>query len=167
LVEEDPTILVSTISTLRFDIPLTQNHSDQSHDVYIWNMLDITSACIVPSLPAYYPVFNAAYRAVFDISNSIREASNNFSLISRSNRRRSQASRHDTTTSMHLDEVQGSYVMSDDKSTNSAPVQDDPERPPDVPKGYVRKAPQIRQRERAEGEGGTQYTTDPPQEDNV
>jgi hypothetical protein len=117
--------------------------------VYIWNMLDITSACIVPSLPAYYPIFNAVYRRIYGISTSLRDLASAHSSSSRAKRSHTQIDRQYTAnTSINLDEVDGANPKHDAKSIASGDVGLlDPDRPSDVPEGYVRQVPQVRNRE--------------------
>jgi hypothetical protein len=118
-------------------------------------MLDITSACIVPSLPSFYPIFNAVYRRVYGISSSLRDIASMHSSISRakSSRSRSRLDRHDTanTANIDLDDVYGSLQKNNPKSVESGDVglldTTDPERPSDVPENYVRQVPIVRMRE--------------------
>jgi hypothetical protein len=115
-------------------------------------MLDITSACIVPSLPAYYPIFNTVYRRIYGVSSSLRDIATTHSHA-RSERSRNRLDRHDTanTSNINLGDVYGSHSKDEAKSVASGEVglldTADPDRPSDVPENYVRQVPIVRVRQ--------------------
>ena len=115
-------------------------------------MLDITSACIVPSLPSYYPIFNTVYRRIYGISTSIRDVASAHSITWRAKRSTAHF-RQDTANSIDLIDVYEPHTKKEARSIASGDVglldatEPEPDRPSDVPENYVRQVPIVRVRE--------------------
>lgn len=100
---------------------------DQNNDVYILNLIDVSCASIVASMPAYYPMLNNIWKRARDalgLSDAPLRTTTNFSKNIYTNPVVSYVSRivhpkrHAPNPSSRLDSISGNYYLSQD-STNT------------------------------------------------